>query len=257
MNEKKGKRSSSKKLLFASLGIALLLIAGILALALSSAGRVRTVPTLCADDFFSGEAIEIPYRTKGLPHGVATSFQCEDLEAFAQWLPAKLGEDYEVKQFGADSLLIWQKKLPACYLILRQTNASTDSCCNFLLFDMQAVLGEREASQSFVFPYHLISLMQSQGTIYYRFDPAVSYETQYTKQDFLDFYRRLGQYTVAETKDGFQIMRAHGLSSSRKQQGRDAVTIPDRGLDAPVRFTFSQEGAKTFVRLSLPETNEA
>lgn len=133
-----------------------------------------------------------------------------------------MGEDYETKQFNEDSLLIWQKKSSACYLVLRQTWKESW----FLLFDMEAVLGEGAAKQSFVFPYHLLALMKSQGTLYYQFDPTVAYETVYSKQDFLAFYRRLGQYRSAETTDGFQIMRAHGLSS--KTSTRDCGTITFR-----------------------------
>ena len=57
--------------------------------------------------FFYGEPIEIPYRTKGLSHGPATSFQCEDLAELAHQLPDRLGEGYEAERFGGDSLLIW------------------------------------------------------------------------------------------------------------------------------------------------------
>lgn len=240
-----------KKLLFAVLGIALLLaVAGILALALTPSGGVRTIHTLSANDFFYGEPIEIPYRTKGVPHGVATSFQCEDLAALAQRLPSQLGADYETRQFGDNALLIWRKKPAACYLIQRQTGEKAGSACNFLLFDMEARLGDGDSAQPFLFPYHLIGLMDSQGTLYDSLDPAASYETQHSKQDFLDFYRRLGQYAVTETKDGFEIMREQGLSSGQGQQSGAAVAVPDRGLDAPVRFTFLQDGGKTFLRLS-------
>ena len=63
---------------------------------------------------------------------------------------------------------------------------------------MEARLGVGATEQTFVFPYHLIALMESQGTLYFRFDPGVLYETAYSKQEFLNFYRRLGQYTVTE-----------------------------------------------------------
>lgn len=254
----KPQHSRNKKLLFAGLGVALLLaVAGILALALMPSGRVRTIRTLDANDSFHREPIAISYRTKGLPHGVATSFQCEDLASLARELPSQLGADYETELFGEHSLLIWQKKLPACYLIQRQTGEQSDSRCNFLLFDMEARLGEGESWQSFVFPYHLIEPLESQGTLYHQFDPAVSCETQHAKQDFLAFYRRLGQYYVTETKDGFQIMREHGPSAETQQKDGETVTAPDRGLDAPVQFIFLQDGGQSFLRLSAPGTDGA
>ena len=118
------------------------------------------------------------------------------------------------KRFGGDSLLIWRTLPAACYLIQRQTGEKAGSRCNFLLFDMEARLGVGATEQTFVFPYHLIALMESQGTLYFRFDPGVLYETAYSKQEFLNFYRRLGQYTVTETWDGFQIMRGKGSVSA-------------------------------------------
>ena len=107
--DEKTQHSRNRKCLFAMAGIALLLaVAAILALALTQSGRVRTIRTLHANDFFYGEPIEIPYRTKGLSHGPATSFQCEDLAELAHQLPDRLGEGYEAKRFGGDSLLIWR-----------------------------------------------------------------------------------------------------------------------------------------------------
>lgn len=254
--DEKAQHSRNRKCLFAVAGIALLLAAvGILALALTPSGRVRTIRTLHANDFFYGESIEIPYRTKGLSHGVATSFQCEDLEVLSHQLPDRLGAGYETERFGGDSLLIWRKSPMACYLIQRQTGAKAGSRCNFLLFDMEARLGVGAAEQSFVFPYHLITLMESQGTLYFHFDPGVPYETAYSKQEFLNFYRRLGQYTVTETRDGFQIMRGKGSASASGEAREGNSEVPDRAMDLPVQFLFTQNGSKAFLRLSTPVTD--
>ena len=132
--DEKTQHSRNRKCLFAVAGITLLLaVAAILALALTPSGRVRTIRTLHANDFFYGEPIEIPYRTKGLSHGPATSFQCEDLAELAHQLPDRLGEGYEAERFGGDSLLIWRTSPAACYLIQRQTGEKAGSavifCC--------------------------------------------------------------------------------------------------------------------------------
>lgn len=207
-------------------------------------------PHAACERFFYGEPIEIPYRTKGLSHGPATSFQCEDLAELAHQLPDRLGEGYEAKRFGGDSLLIWRTLPAACYLIQRQTGEKAGSRCNFLLFDMEARLGVGATEQTFVFPYHLIALMESQGTLYFRFDPGVLYETAYSKQEFLNFYRRLGQYTVTETWDGFQIMRGKGSVSASDEAREENSEAPSRSMDLPVQFLFTQDGSKAFLHLS-------
>ena len=251
--DEKTQHSRNRKCLFAVAGIALLLaVAAILALALTPPGRVRTIRTLHANDFFYGEPIEIPCRTKGLSHGPATSFQCEDLAELAHQLPDRLGEGYEAERFGGDSLLIWRTSPAACYLIQRQTGEKAGSRCNFLLFDMEARLGVGATEQTFVFPYHLIALMESQGTLYFRFDPGVLYETAYSKQEFLNFYRRLGQYTVTETWDGFQIMRGKGSVSASDEAREENSEAPSRSMDLPVQFLFTQDGSKAFLHLSTP-----
>lgn len=249
--DEKTQHSRNRKCLFAVAGITLLLaVAAILALALTPSGRVRTIRTLHANDFFYGEPIEIPCRTKGLSHGPATSFQCEDLAELAHQLPDRLGEGYEAERFGGDSLLIWRTSPAACYLIQRQTGEKAGSRCNFLLFDMEARLGVGATEQTFVFPYHLIALMESQGTLYFRFDPGVLYETAYSKQEFLNFYRRLGQYTVTETWDGFQIMRGKGSVSASDEAREENSEAPSRSMDLPVQFLFTQDGSKAFLHLS-------
>ena len=254
--DEKTQHSRNRKCLLAVAGIALLLAAAaILALALTPSGRVRTTSTLHANDFFYGEPIEISYRTKGLSHGVATSFQCEDLAELAHQLPDRLGEGYEAERFGGDSLLIWRKSPTACYLIQRQTGEKAGSRCNFLLFDMEARLGVGAAEQTFVFPYHLIALMESQGTLYFRFDPGMPYETAYSKQEFLNFYRRLGQYTVTETQDGFQIMHGKGSVSASDEARGGKFRSADRSMDLPVQFLFTQDGSKAFLHLSTPVTD--
>ena len=74
--DEKTQHSRNRKCLFAMAGIALLLaVAAILALALTQSGRVRTIRTLHANDFFLwGSQLKFPIGQKAYPMALPPPF---------------------------------------------------------------------------------------------------------------------------------------------------------------------------------------
>ena len=203
----------------------------VLALALTpTGGRDKLHLSISAEDFFFEQPLKLPYLNQGEFHGIASTFQAkDDLAELAVHIQKQQKDAVETQLFGGSHLLIWRKSPTTCYMIFRQ------DADHYLFFDMAAKLvGSATGANpvSFVLPYHFL-LLEKQDVIDYHLEAGTLYEVVAEKQEFLDFYRRLGQYTVTETPDGFLLASGEPLRSKL--------------VGAPIQFRFTTQDDKSFV----------
>ena len=224
----------NKKWIF-SVTLTLLAASAVLVLLLAltpTGGRDKLHLSISAEDFFSEQKLELPYLNRGEFHGIASTFEAkDDLSELAAHIQKQQKDAAETQLFGGNHLLIWGKNPTVCWMIFRQ------DADHYLFFDMAAQLVDGAADSipvRFVLPYHFVPLAK-QNVIAYHLEAGTLYETTAEKQDFLDFYRRLGQYTVTETPDGFLLASGEHLRSKL--------------VETPIKFQFTTQNGKAFVSL--------
>ena len=233
MKTKQWLRKNEKWVFLAT--VILLVVGGFLLLALTPAGGTDKFRLgISAIDFFSEQTLEIWYPNRGEPHGSATSFRAKDsLEELDARIQKQQKDAVETQIFGENHLLIWGKNPKTCYMIFRE------DANDYLMFDMSAVVVDSAAntrSGDFILPYHFVRLVKQTG-VNYQLENGTLYELAAQKQDFLDFYQKLGRYTVTETQAGFLLEKgAHPRSEI---------------ANTPLEFHFVMQDGKSYVRLTV------
>lgn len=181
------------------------------------AGGLEKLDFVSATDYFGKTELRLPYQAKGTLGGATTDFYAEDSpEQMARRFEALsddtavctaevFGENVLIHRTGADGAQAW-------YALLNQTPGRPAPQYHLCGMEAKISLPERKDPQTgegsgarFLCPYHLIQDERVKDS-YMGLENRLLYGTAYQKQDFLDFYRGVGQYEVTETEHGFRIL---------------------------------------------------